>query len=301
MRNIIVNDYVCELTAVRNVTRESLKPFDDVATGRAPSDGDNCYFLSWGDPVPKCRTGIMETGFFWDALHIDTIGLYAQCSLNTVTAHELIKSYKAPKPAADVVLKGRLPATKYRQAGEPVEWTGVVLALQNPTDRSIHRGSSTEDYYRFVEMAAARFKQHLFLKLHPWNTGDVERRFTEIANKHGCRIGRANHRVIERCKFVLVYNSTFVVDCLLRGVKVAQYAPGYFYQCPGVTYTAFELPDDVPDKKDEGYQLCNWLVWRYCFYQGMSIEKIVAIFRLYANSNALFPLTEEHSYAGNIA
>ena len=117
-------------------------------------------------------------------------------------------------------------------------WNGRAwcCALQNPTDRSIHRGSSTADYFRFVEAAAAYYKRHFFLKLHPWNSGATESRFVEIANTHGCRIGRVNHRVIEGCKFVLVYNSTFVVDCLLRGVKVAQYAPGYFYQCPGVLH-----------------------------------------------------------------
>ena len=243
----------------------------------------------------------METGFFWDALHIDTIGLYSHCSLNTPAAFQAILGFRAPKPATDVVLRGRLPASKFQQAGEAVEWKGVVLALQNPTDRSIHRGSSTADYFRFVEAAAAYYKQHLFLKLHPWNSGATESRFVEIANTHGCRIGRANHRVIEGCKFVLLYNSTFVVDCLLRGVRVAQYAPGYFYQCPGVSYTAFQLPDDVTDQCDAGYRLCDWLVWRYCFYQGMSVDKFVAVCALYADSPELFPMTEELSYGGCVA
>ena len=301
MLKILLSDYICRLSAIRNVTREALKPFTDIGVSPAPNTGAGCYYLSWGDPVSKCRTGTMETGFFWDALHIDTIGLYAHCSLNTPEAFRLITHYRPPKSAAEIVLNGRLPASKYKQAGESVEWKGVVLALQNPKDRSIHRGSSTEEYFQFVENAAAFYKHNLFLKLHPWNSGDIEKRFVELANKHGSKIGRANHKVIERCKFVLVYNSTFAVDCLLRGVRVAQYAPGYFYQCPGITYTAYSLPDEIPDKRQEGYQLCDWLAWRYCFCQGMSIDKLVQVFQLYASSRALFPLSEEYSYANYVS
>lgn len=300
MRRILVNDYMCNLSAVRHVTRESLAPFPDISVSNTPKDDSDCYFLAWGDPIHKCKSGIVETGFFWDAMHIDTIGLYAHSSLNTPQGRSSIMSFNAPKSAADIVLRGRLPTSKYRQANEKVIWKGVVLALQNPTDRSIHRGSSTADYYEFVEKACRLYGRHLFLKLHPWNTGEVEARFRELALAYGCRIGRVDHSVIELAKFVLVYNSTFVVDCLIRGVPVVQYAPGYFYQCPGVHYSSFQLPDEAVSNKEDGFKLCDFLVWRYCFSQAMPIKRIVEVFRAYANSAEMFPMPEELSYGSNI-
>lgn len=299
MKRIIINEYVCNLSAVRNITKEALAEFPDVSVSNSPGDGTNCYYVSWGDPVSKCKTGTMETGFFWDAVHVDTIGLYSHCSLNTPAARQLIMSFKAPKPATEVVLGGKLPPSKFRQAGEKISWDGVVLALQNPTDRSIHRGSSTNDYYQFVEDACRHYGKHLFLKLHPWNSGETEARFRELALLHGCSIGKVNHSVIESCKFVLVYNSTFVVDCLIRGVTVVQYAPGYFYQCPGVNYSSFQFPDDAVSRREDGYKLCDFLIWRYCFSQGMPTSKLVDVFRAFAKSRDMFPLPEELSYGNH--
>ena len=300
MRQIMVNEYVCDLSAVRHVTRASLAGFDDVVVGNRPPEDKETYFLSWGDPVAKCKTGTMETGFFWDAMHIDTIGLYANSSLNTVMGRNAIMEFNAPKSAREIILQGKHPPSKYRPIGEAVSWNGVVLALQNPSDRSIHRGSSTLDYFRFVEMACIHYKEQLFLKLHPWNSGEIEQRFRALAAEHGCSIGRVSHAVIENCKFVLVYNSTFVVDCLIRGVAVAQFAPGYFYQCPGVNYVAYQFPDELESNPEDGFKLCDFLVWRYCFDQGMPIEKLVELFRHYANSRDLFPLPEELSYGARM-
>lgn len=277
-----------------------MKEFEDFEVAPGPPVDGEAYFLAWGDPANHCRTGTMETGFFWDALHIDTIGLYAHSSLNTPEGYRQIMSYQAPRPAADIVLRGSLPASKYRQPSTDLRWNGIVLALQNPSDRSIHRGSSTTDYYNFVESACRRYGKHLFLKLHPWNSGEIESRFRELASAHGCQIGRVGHEIVLGAKFVLVYNSTFVVDCLMRGIKVAQFAPGYFYQCPGVNYTSRQFPDEVEDKREDGYRLCDFLVWRYCFSQAMSIARIVEVFRTFANSTEMFPLKEELSYAANI-
>lgn len=292
---INVSSYMCNLSAVRRITEESLKPYDDIRPGNGPAD----YVLAWGDPIHKCKYGIIETGFFWDAMHIDTIGLYANCSLNTADGNREILNYKAPKSAIDVVLNGRLPKSKYKQSGK-VSWDGIVLALQNPSDRSIHRGSSTEDYYKFVEGACKKYKKHLFLKLHPWNNGEVEKRFTQYANENGCIIGRCDHSVLDKCKFVLVYNSTFVVDCLIRNIPIVQFAPGYFWQVPGVMYSKYQYPDCAHLDINLAQKTCDFLVWRYCFNQGMPVEKWVEMIRHFANSNELFPMTEELSYGGNV-
>lgn len=299
-RKILIQEYICNLSAIRNITQDSIKPFPDFQVANSPTDDPEAYFLSWGDPAHKAKTGVMETGFCWDAVHIDTIGLYSHSSLNTPAAKETILNFTPPRSAASIVLNGNLPPSKYRQSTECVQWEGVVLALQNPHDRSIHRGSSTSDYFNFVESACKHYKNHLFLKLHPWNSGDTEVRFREIALRYGSQIGRVNHSVINNCRFVLVYNSTFVFDALLRGKRVVQFSPGYFYQCPGVHYSAFQFPDDSESNVEEGSKLCDFLLWRYCFHQGESPSKLADIIRLFANSNELFPLPEELSYGATI-
>lgn len=297
---ITVSDYICNLSAIPGITLETLKPWIDSKELEVSSNvtTNTSYFVAWGDPKNKTKCGTMETGFFWDALHIDTLGLYSQCSLNTPYANQLIRNFKSPKSATDIILRGKNPPSKYKQAGEDCTWSGVVLALQNPGDRSVHRGSSTEDYYKFVEGACKFYGKNLFLKLHPWNSGDIEARFRSIAAQYGSSIGRVNHTVLEKCKFCLVYNSTFAVDCLLRGVKVAYYAPGYFYQAPGVFYTSYQLPDEVPDLVIDGYKLCDFLVWKYCWNQKMPISRIVELLRHYADSKDMFPLPMELSYGG---
>ncbi|MBD3406141.1 MAG: hypothetical protein GF411_08455, partial [Candidatus Lokiarchaeota archaeon] len=289
---IVVSEYMCNLSAVRRITKESLRTYPDITPGRGPAD----YVLAWGDPVHKCKYGVIETGFFWDAMHIDTVGLYSSCSLNSAFGIKSILQYKSPRPARDVIFGCKFPESKYKQVSNKVSWDGVVLPLQNPTDRSIHRGSSTEDYYDFVKMACKKYGKNLFLKLHPWNKGDVERRFTEYANENGCTIGRCDHSVLEKCKFAIAYNSTFVVDCLIRNVPVAQYATGYFWQVPGVYYTSYEFPDHVCFNEDLAQKTCDFLVWRYCFNQGMSIDKWVGMIRHFAASKEIFPMTEEYSY-----
>ena len=295
---IILNKYIVDLSAVRKITKESLESYKDIIQiGGNPSSCD--YYLAWGDPVNKTKFGIAETGFFWDGMHIDTIGLYSSCSLNTPQAQKMIDDFNAPKSATDIVLHGKLPPSKYRQAGGDINWGGVVLALQNPGDRSVHRGSSTEDYYRFVEGACRKYGKHLYLKLHPWNSGDVEKRFTELANEHGSTIGRANHSIINNCKFCLVYNSTFAVDCFLRGIKVAYFAPGYFWQTKAVQYTAYEYPDDISTDIDDGYKLCDFMAYKYLFNQGMSTEKWVKMLQHFSTSKELFPMNNEFCYANN--
>jgi hypothetical protein len=297
---ITVNDYVCNLSAVPGITIESLKPWIDTKEIEVASaiTENTSYFISWGDPKQKIKCGTMETGFFWDSLHIDTLGLYSQCSLNTPYANQLIRDFKAPRSATDIILRGKNPPSKFKQSREDCLWEGVVLALQNPSDRSIHRGSSTEDYYKFVEGACKFYGKNLFLKLHPWNSGEIEQRFRSMASENGCSIGRVNHTVLDKCKFCLVYNSTFTVDCLIRGIKVAYFAPGYFYQAPGVFYTSFQYPDDVPSTVDDGYKLCDFLVWRYCWNQKIPIDNIVSLLKIFANSKDMFRLPTDLSYAG---
>lgn len=297
---IILPNYMADVGAVKNITRESIASFGDVEIGKAPLVNEDCWILGWGGVIPGAKNAAIETGFFWDAAHIDTVGLYKQSSLNTRLGWEEVENFVAPCSAQEVVFGSGLQTSKYSQTKGDVNWRGVVLALQNPGDRSVLNVGSTKDYYRFVRDACKYYGKNLFLKCHPWNNGDVLKRLEGYANEFGCKIAKTNHTVIENCEFVLVWNSSFAVDCFLRGIPVAQYAPGYFYQTPAVTYTAGELPDAVDDTIDYGFDLVEFLLWRYCFNIAQPIERWIEMIRRFANSNRLFPLDEEFCYATNL-
>lgn len=295
---IILPKYMADVGAVKVITYDSIKPFEDVQIGRGPID-EPCWVLGWGSPVQGAKNAAFETGFFWDAGHIDTMGLYKQSSLNSYLGWEEIEDFVAPMHCSEVIEQSGLRKSKYNQTNNQINWDGVVLALQNPGDRSVLNVGSTEDYYQFVRDACKYYGKNLFLKLHPWNNGDIAKRLTDYANEFGCSIAKCNHSCLENCKFVLVWNSSFAVDCFVRGIPVAQYAPGYFYQTPAVTYTAYQFPDFVDDTTDYGFDLADFLLWRYCFNIAQPIERWVEMLRSFAYSGELFPLEEEFCYANN--
>jgi len=298
IKKIIFPEYPLStnIGSLRNViTKETLAKYKDIIPGKERLKNVDCWALAWG--TKKDHDAVMETGFFWDAMHIDLMGLYKYSSLNQ--NWEIIKSFKAPKTAKSIIFGSKLNPSKFSQTNKQIKWDGVVLALQNPGDRSVLSCGTTEDYYTFVEKACKAYKKHLFLKLHPWNNGEIKARFEEIAKKYGCSIDKCDHSVIESCRFVLVYNSTFAVDCFLRDIKVAQYASGYWSNLPVVTFTGGEIPYDVDDTIKDANILVNFLVWKYCFNMSMSIEKWVDMLRYFSTSTEIFPLKEEWSYAAN--
>jgi hypothetical protein len=205
-----------------------------------------------------------------------------------------------------VLIRRSRNKSKYPQGEDPewksqsdFQWKGIVLACQNPTDRSVERITNSQKYYQFLTDACKFYGKSLFVKLHPWNSGDKGDKIRAIADQHGCLSGKIGHRIIKNCEFVLVFNSTFVVDCLLRGVPVAQYAPGAFYQVDPVRYTAYELPRHVDTDRELAGKVCDFLMWRYCFYGKMDAKKTVRMLEHYAESRELFPMTDEYCYANN--
>lgn len=263
------------------------------------------YRVFWGGlPLPNGYYSILETGFFWDASHLDTTGLYQHSSLCTPNAIREIDKFDAPVSAHDIIF-GMDQQSKYQQGedkewnSKEVEWDGIVLALQNPADRSIRSVASPQQYYQFVEDACKYYGSDLFIKLHPWNSGEVGNRLRAIADKYGVVSAKISHRVIRNCKFVLVFNSTFSVDCMLRNVPVAQYAPGYFYQNPAIQFTNHTFPEEVKTDLGFGQKTCDFLAWKYCFDHSMPAERWIEMFEYFAGSREMFPMPEEFSYARN--
>lgn len=273
------------------------------------SDDVEIYRLFWGFPSEprNGNAGILETGFFYMAAHIDTVGLYQHSALCTPRALDEIENF-TPRVTAKDVQEAMCMKTgyvsKYSQGEDKdikndiIEWEGVVLASQNPGDRSIRSIASPLEYYKFIEDACKYYGKELFIKLHPWNSGEIGDRIRAIANKYGARAAKVNHRIIEKCKFVLVFNSTFAVDCMIRNVPVAQYAPGYFYQNPAVCYTHWTFPRNIVTDKEFGQKTCDFLMWKYCFDHSMPSERWIEMFEHFASSREMFPMPEGLSYAG---
>jgi hypothetical protein len=288
------------------ITHQTLAPYEDEVICGNKFPGNAPWGLKWAFPEVHGRDSVIETGFPFAGVHIDRHGIYDQCSLTRPEAREEVMAYHAPRPAMEILLHSNIPSSKYRQRPDPVRWEGVVLPLQIIYDRAIkHTPVKDQDpigaYLGFVDRACEKYGKHLFLKLHPQASEGENKRWESIARSNGCGCGLTDLSVLERCEFVLAYNSTFAFDCWLRGVPVAQYAPGYFYQTGGVTYTEGKLPDAVDMTTVEvGRKLADFVVWRYCFNRAMPIDRWVQVWRHFAQTDDLFPLPEELSYAANL-
>lgn len=298
---LVFAKYLADLKTIGRVTRESLSQFPDVIVADRPVD-EPCYVLSWGLPVHGAKNGVMETGFFWEAAHIDTLGLYQGCSLNTILGWREVESFSAPKSAKDIVLNESGSRTsKYRQVNRQVSWPGVVLAAQNPRDRSIYVTGSHLDYYEWIRDACDYYRDRLFIKLHPFSSSEgVMETITGYANQYGCKVDKTNHSVIKECEFVITWNSSFAVDCFVREIPVVQMAPGYFHSTPAVTYSSSKFPDKAGNTIQAGNKLSDFLIWRYCFNMQQPVEMWVEMVTQYAESKELFPLTDKFSYANNL-
>lgn len=283
---------------------EDFKSSPNIIAGTNTKDGES-FQVYWGSlEIPGAKSVVLETGFFKDASHLDTSGLYSHSALCTPQALRLIDSFCAKKSARMILGENAdYLSSKYPQGEdkaikkEEIRWDSIVLALQNPGDRSIRAVTSPEKYYEFIEHACKFYGTKLFIKLHPWNSGLTGERIREIAGKYNVRAAKIGHRIIEHCEFVLVFNSTYAVDCMLRNVPVAQYAPGYFYQNPAVQYTEFTFPTTVKTDVTFGQKTCDFLMWKYCFDHTMSSEKWIAMFEYFAASTNMFPMPEEYCYA----
>lgn len=302
MSRLILDDYIHLFMKDNQYT--SLSSFDDnvfksqITNYRElPKSDEEHFIINWGECTPNgYRSAIIETGFFFDAVHLDRNGLYQFSSLNLNGTKDIISNYTAPVefPAIRPLLEPKL-----RQPSKHTPWEHVVLACQHPTDRSITKVGTTSDYFRFVEDACKYYGKKLFLKIHPVNNKETEAILREIASKHGCEIDRTNVSVIDNCEFVVTYNSTFVIDSILRNKPVNHYAPGYFWKTDIVNYTNREFRSTAKELDIEyAEKFLSFLVWKYCFHRKDTMERWNEIFKSFKdNPTHEFALPENNSYA----
>lgn len=308
-QKILLPDYPLAYNLLPLESADEYKEYGfDLWRERSSSAYDYCIF--WGNyqyvPNAFSRYGVMETGFFNRAAFIDTVGDYQALSLNSRDGYRAVESFELGSKLSARDVLALLPEdqrSKYNPLASeedvPSSWTGPVLALQAPKDRSILRTSTTEDYYRFVENACKYYGKSLFVKMHPWNSGQIYDELKEIAEKYECSYGKTPISIIDNAEFVLGYNSTFAVDCMLRRVPYAQYALGTFYNAYGITYTNRQLPTKVAAPEDYD-KLPDFLIHRYCFHTQMSKLKFSEMVRHYSQSDRMFPMTDSYSYANHV-
>jgi hypothetical protein len=271
---------------------------------------DDCdYCLYWGLATTNLHVhkkyGVMETGFFNEASFIDTIGSYQCCSLNTRFAYEQISNFDLEgRKSAKEIINTLAPNKRSKfnpvfGVNEPFE-QNVVLACQNQHDRAIGYPSSISKYFEFIELCCKYYGKNLFVKLHPWNSGEKSKPYFEIAKKYNCGIGKCHMSLIKNKDFVISFNSTIAIDCILNDVPYAQYETGTFWNCFGVTYTNQTFPSFV-EKIPGAEKLLDFLIYKYCFNKTMPIDKYAKMIKHYASSNDIFPMNDEFCYANNIS
>lgn len=254
---------------------------------------NDSFLINWGrNSDLGYNQSTIETGFFKNAIHLDNHGLYQHSSLNLYDARNIIENYNIPYRFTVDDLETKLP-----QVTKKINWDGVVLAAQHPNDRSIQMVGTVNNYYEFIKEACNYYKNKLLIKVHPTNSVEIEQEYKDIAAPHGSLVERTSLSVIDDCEFIVTYNSTFTIDCILRNKSVNQYAPGYFWNTGIVNYTKknlsfkYNAPDNVYFS-----QFYNFLIWKYCFNMTENLESIHTIFKVFKNSNELFPLPENLSY-----
>ena len=254
------------------------------------------------------NSGVLETGFWWNAVHIEPLNLYENSILTTEEGLQFIDSFNPRYDFIKLFNRSTKPKSKYKQSQEQIEWSGVVFAAQNPYDRSVKGTSGGRNYenndgvknwFEFFEKSCRYYGKELLVKLHPLHKDGRygQKEIEKIAIKYGCTVAHTDHTCLEKCDHVVLCCSTFAIDCMMRGIKVKQGTPGYFYKTKAVTYCDMEPSIKCKDTVEEGYKLCNFLASKYCFNSKQPIEWYKEILREYSTSKELFPLPEEYSYS----
>lgn len=271
-------------------------------------DADADYTIYWGINTSKLhihkKYGVMETGFFNQAAYIDSIGAYQASSLNTKYAYDQIINFdlSGRKSASEIIFSlDKTNQSKYNATygrSEPCH-QNIILACQNASDRSIGYPHNSKVYFRFIDECCKYYGKNIFIKLHPWNSNELAVPYYEIAKKYNCEIDKCHMSIIENKEFVISFNSTIAIDCLLRKVPYVQYALGTFWNTFGIHFSNYTFPTTVEPIKD-AIKLVDFLIYRYCFNKNMQSDKYAKMLQMYASSSDIFPMNNEFCYANNL-
>lgn len=291
-----VASYLCKHVGVLNITQQQIDALPNFRMSDRPEPDE--FMINWGVDS-KIKGASVESGFLWSAHHIDHF-LYERSSMGDPEFQKLVMEFDAPICTEKLIADYKYPPSKFSQPRENIDWRGVVLACQNPSDRSILRVGSTAGYYKFIEDACRYYGKDLYVKLHPWNNGEVEKKLKAIAHKYKCRYGKVNMSVLKHCQFVITYNSTFTFDCFRHNTKVVNYAHGYFSRTPSVYYSNGTFPDVVNTNRAFGKKLVDFLFWNYMYNKDMPFNLWIRMFQHAEKQKGIMLLDPDLSYANSL-
>ena len=264
----------------------------------------NRYSVFWARPkVADIAPGAVgECGFWKNAWHLDTKGLWCHSQLNK--ANEYIRNYTPPESGILDKIKGNRKYEPRLWSGVKNydEWDGVVLVTQLAKDASVGIVGDKERYYEFIRKACDYYGDKLLLKAHPKHSA-VDRETTkEIIKGTGAKYGTLQD--LDGCEFALLYNSTISGELFIKNIPIVQYAKGYFHGLEAIHFTDGKVkPPQIRDTKEIAEKTAEFLLWKYCIRPFMGKEDVLNFTDMlleFANSDDEFPLLEQYSYASSL-
>jgi hypothetical protein len=284
----------------RNELRRVSSHSDNISLVSIPSE-DFTFPVFWHkhDAGNGC---VCECGFWKNAWHMDTKGLWDKSQLNN--ANEAIEKYIPPKNGILDKIRGN---RKYEPKTWPYidhyeKWDGVVLVTQKSRDASVSVVGGKENYYTFLRKACEYYGDTLLLKAHPRHSDDDRQETRAIVKGTGAKYGTL--RDLDGCEFALLYNSTISGELFVKNIPIVQYARGYFNGLKAIHFTDGKVePPPIRDTKEIAEKTAEFLLWKYCIRPFIGKEDVLNFTDMlleFANSKDAFPLKEQYSYASSL-
>ena len=91
---ILIAKYpIRHVNAFAHIAENKLSAFPKFIAGDVPTN-ETEYAIGWGNKIAGVRGSVMESGFFWEAAHLDTVGMYSKSSLNTDEGYQTVLAHK---------------------------------------------------------------------------------------------------------------------------------------------------------------------------------------------------------------
>ena len=260
------------------------------------------FSLFWHEWDAVGLGSVCECGFWKNAWHIDTKGLWDKSQLNDSNGY--VERYVPPEDGVLEKIKGN---RKYNhRTWECIDdydsWDGVVLITQKSRDASVSVVGGKEPYYEFIRKACEYYGDKLLLKAHPRHSHDDREETKELIKGTGAKYGTLQD--VDGCEFVLLFNSTISGELFVKNIPIVQYAKGYFHNLEAIHFTNGEVKSPkLRDTKQIAEKTAEFLLWKYCirpFAGKEDVENFTDMLLDFANSKDEFPLKEKYSYASSI-
>jgi hypothetical protein len=217
--------------------------------------------------------------------------MYLMSSLRDPSLRKVLEHYTPPIDIINAILE--LPSSQVSKYAQPIDvpdWKGVVLMGQSLMDNSVscmgidhyNMSHGITQYMHWYRTMCDQYGKDLYVKIHPFvaQIKPYMHMLQEVAWEYGATAESCSMDIINHCEKVVLYNSTAIVDCWMRGVPVEQYAGGTF--------------DTIP--AELGKQMVHFLMWQYCIPLNLTGLDLHKTLEHYTQNDVLWPLPPELSW-----